>query len=215
MRLLSRFGLVTLPAAALLLAVVVPVPAASAADGGGGKGGPSTAGVVVTANQPAGGTAAFRLTLAAHTSKDAVPSASLVLVSGDLVVLDYVAHRVAVGEDSCSGGHGGDATATAEETGTRAMVRGVGVLGLPWGGLPAGAGVQVWIDLKDAGPGLFVDQARVRVRQSPHGGEELVTLAGEDEGGSCGSGSPWLFDSMWVTVQQVKVHALGYTGRSA
>lgn len=209
MRGFGRIPAVLVPFATMVLVTGLGLPPA-AADSGSGKGGPSTPGVVVMVNEPGRSGAPFRLTATAHTSVDAVPSASLVLREGDLVVAQYEAHRVAVGDDECAGGHGEDMTATAEAEGTRALIRGVGVLVQPWAGLAAGTAVQVWIDLKDVGPGTYVDQARVRVRMSPHATEAMVPAAAEEEGEGCGSGKPWIYDSQWVVVQQVQVHVKGY-----
>lgn len=209
MRGLGRVRAVTVSFATVVLLAGVGLPASAAEDGGSGKGGPSTPGVVVLVNEPGQAGAPFRLTATAHTSADAVPTANLVLRTGGLVVRQYEAHRVAVGDDGCGGGHGEDMAATAEAEGTRALIRGVGVLAGAWEGLAAGTAVQVWIDLKDVGPGTSVDQARVRVRMSPHA-TEAMTLAAEAEGEGCGSGKPWIYDSTWVVVQQVQVHVLGY-----
>lgn len=198
------------PFATVALLSGLGLPPAAAADSGSGQGGPSTPGVVVMANEPGRAGTPFRLTTTASTSADAVPSANLVLRKGDLVVTQYEAHRVAVGDDECAGGHGEDMAATVEAEGTRAVIRGVGVLVGAWAGLAAGTAVQVWIDLKDVGPGTYVDQARVRVRMSPHATEGIVPAVDEGEGESCGSGKPWIYDSQWVVVQQVQIHVKGY-----
>ena len=174
--------------------------AAVAEDGGRGPGGPSTPSSLVVAVNPARPSGTLQITLAAHTSKDATPSASMVLRVDDLEVAEFDVHRVAVGDTSCSG-HDGAVATDDEPHGVRAVVRGVGVLTSGTASLPEGSAVQVWVDLEDGGQGPDVDRGRVRIRPAPHAGE--VTVSAHDDGCAGGDGG-WTVDTRWQPVLQVR-----------
>lgn len=195
--------------AAIATAIVMTAasPSAIADEHDGGPGGPSTPGVTVFAQDP-GTRGDLRITLTGRTDAAGEPSASLVLRVEGVRVVDYDVHRIAVGDTAC-GGHEEGGITTAEHEGVRAVVRGVGVLGAAALGLPAGSAVQVWIDLKDRGAELYGDEARVRIRPAPHGGEEITPPSALEEDESCsGSGNGWSFDSSWQAIQQVRTHVL-------
>jgi hypothetical protein len=217
----ARRLVVTTVAASLVLLALVVAPAV-------GKGpGPSTPNVSVTAYDP-GTTSGLQIELAAGADAAAHPYASLSFRIAGLSLDDFTVHRVAAGDTSCGGG---EDEAADSGPGTLAAVRGVGTLatGREDLGLPAGSTVQVWLDLRDAATG--VDQARVRVRPHQAGGGDMgeeescggggdegsgSCEEGDDEGDSCGGSGgeggtggggmgPWLYDSDWLTIEQVTI----------
>ena len=171
--------------------------------------GPSTPGAVVTARDPGTSSVAWQIRLDARADAAGVPAAALDIQVAGMQVTDFTAHRVAVGDTSCSGDEAAAPTAQgAGEGGVDAAVRGVGLLPLGGGLLPDGSAVQVWIDLKDVGWRPNEDQARVRLRPAPHGDEETPAAeAPTDDGDSCGGGmTEWTYDSQWQPIQQVTTY---------
>lgn len=197
--------------------------AATFAPAAAGQGGASVPGAVVTAVNPgtSGHGGDFFLSLTAHSAKSSTsaPSCrpqdatlrcfgSMVLriaipeVGGEVTFSGLVVHRVAVGDTSCGGCEGDEATEVAaspavptQDESDEAAVNGLSTVTQGTSQLPTGTTVQVKMLLVDNGSAPYSGEADVAINEF-----------------TAGSSKPEIVDTGEVPIEHVRIHLLGTGG---